>query len=285
MDIERQVNGAIKAYVETITPEIADEFLAINTHNRLVNQRTVDDYAEQMKRGLWRLNGEPIIISSDNVILDGQHRLLAVKKSRVTIQSLVVWGVDRHEAFVTIDTGRIRRAGDILSIANVPNANNIAAGITQYFSFANSGQNTAIFGNANGLRIIKKSKAEVLAFYNEHPELCQAIQSNSAKNTKRVRLIYGSTLFAIELFLILNKGYNMEHVFSFFDQLFSGENIENKTILVLRERLIAHATQTRVLTTSQRLTFIIKTWNAYVTGNELKILRYRAEDEGVPAFL
>ena len=92
-------------------------------------------------------------------------------------------------------------------------------------------------------------------------------------------------LFAIELYLILDKEYDVDYVFEFFDKLFSGEGVENRTILLLRERLIAHITNTKLLTTTQRLVYIIKTWNAYVTGDELKLLRYRAAEEGVPDFL
>ena len=49
----------------TITPEMAEQMLKFNTRNRPVNQLTVDDYALQMKKGLWRLNGEPIIITPE----------------------------------------------------------------------------------------------------------------------------------------------------------------------------------------------------------------------------
>ena len=273
------------ASVETITPAIAEEFLAININNRNVNQRTVDDYATQMKKGLWTLNGEPIIISSNNTILDGQHRLLAVVKSNTTIQSLVVWGVDGKSAFATIDTGRTRTAGDMLSIVKIPNSKNIATGITQYFNLSSSGHNSTILGNPLGLRTIKRSKAEVVEFYEKHADLLQAIQSNSQKNFKRMRLMQKGALFAIELYLILDKEYDVDYVFEFFDKLFSGEGVENRTILLLRERLIAHITNTKLLTTTQRLVYIIKTWNAYVTGDELKLLRYRAAEEGVPDFL
>lgn len=275
----------VTASVETITPAVAEEFLAININNRHVDQRTVDDYATQMKKGLWTLNGEPIIISSNNTILDGQHRLLAVVKSNTTIQSLVVWGVDGNIAFATIDTGKGRSAGDMLSIVKIPNSKSIASGITQYFNLSTSGHNATILGNSLALRTIKRSKAEVVEFYDKHADLLQAIQSNSQRNFKRMRLMQRSAVFALELYLILDKGYDVDYVFEFFDKLFSGEGVENKTILLLRDRLIAHITKTRLLTNTQRLVYIIKTWNAYVTGVELKLLRYRAEEEGVPDFL
>lgn len=45
---------------ETITPEIAREYLTYNTHNRPIKDDRVFMYAEQMGQGKWRPNGEAI---------------------------------------------------------------------------------------------------------------------------------------------------------------------------------------------------------------------------------
>lgn len=285
MENKKQEWGGVTASVETITPEIADEFLSINTNNRKVNKETVDDYVAQMKKGLWRLNGEPIIISSANVILDGQHRLLAVKKSGVTIQSLVVWGVDGGESFATIDTGRTRTASDILSICKIPNANRLAAGITRYFTF-NTGREAVVFSaGGKALRNNKKSKAEVLSFYEQHEDLCKNVNAATARCYDKYALLPYPTVFAIQMYLIINKGYDEDRVFGFFYQLFLSENVENNTINILREKLLQHAMKMYVLTSQQRLTYVVKTWNAYVMGKELTKLQYKPDREGVPDFL
>lgn len=49
--------------VETITPELAREYLKANTFNRELNEKTVNSYVRQIKEGQWKLNGETIAFS------------------------------------------------------------------------------------------------------------------------------------------------------------------------------------------------------------------------------
>jgi hypothetical protein len=112
--------------IEVITPEVASELLHKNTANRPINAAIVIKFSVSMSRGFWALNGEPIIISRNGDLLDGQHRLLAVVKSGCTITSFVVRGVD-SEVFSTIDSGRSRNAGDVLAINGEKNVNKLGA--------------------------------------------------------------------------------------------------------------------------------------------------------------
>jgi hypothetical protein len=60
--------------VEMITPQKAVEILDTkNFNNRPVSQFTVDRYAQEMKAGRWKLNGEPIIFGKSGRLIDGQH--------------------------------------------------------------------------------------------------------------------------------------------------------------------------------------------------------------------
>ncbi|KAF7277615.1 hypothetical protein GWI33_002970, partial [Rhynchophorus ferrugineus] len=83
----------IAAQVETITPDLARQYLAFNTHNRNVRSYRVKGYAADMRDGRWTLNGEAIKFSADGTLLDGQHRLQAVIEADVAVQMLVVRGV------------------------------------------------------------------------------------------------------------------------------------------------------------------------------------------------
>ena len=76
-----------------------------------------------------KLNGEPIIIASDGTLLDGQHRLWAIVVSEATVPAVVVQGIDRS-TFDTIDQGRKRTTGDVLSINGEGDSTLLAAEIT-----------------------------------------------------------------------------------------------------------------------------------------------------------
>jgi hypothetical protein len=117
----------MKTEVVTVTPAIAEKALASSTsRNRSTSYGHVKLMAESMARGAWSLNGETIIFDDNGNILDGKHRLSAVVKSGCTVKMLFVRGV-APECFQSIDSGRKRTHGDILSIAGLANGKKIAA--------------------------------------------------------------------------------------------------------------------------------------------------------------
>ena len=75
-----------------ITPKIAAELLKLNVNNyRTKDKHTVDKYAKDMLCGLWEANGEPIVISNDGILRNGQHRLAAIIKSGKPVLVYVVF--------------------------------------------------------------------------------------------------------------------------------------------------------------------------------------------------
>ncbi len=76
-----------------ITPEIASELLKANTINRRIKESVVGYLAGEMKNGNFVYNGESIIVSDTGRLLDGQHRLLAIKYSGVSVYVNLVVGV------------------------------------------------------------------------------------------------------------------------------------------------------------------------------------------------
>ena len=102
-----------------LTPEIALEILEANRLNRPLRQPLVNRIADQIRRGLWKYNGDTIKISDTFDVLDGQHRLWAVAEAKRAVETLVVFGISR-EAFDTIDTLRAyRTASDTVALEGV----------------------------------------------------------------------------------------------------------------------------------------------------------------------
>lgn len=105
--------------IVTITPAVAAEWLAANTHNRNLRDRSVNAYARDIENGDWELNGESIKRATDGTLLDGQHRLAAVVKANKAIKALVVSGLP-VAAQSTMDTGIGRKFADQLGFAGEP---------------------------------------------------------------------------------------------------------------------------------------------------------------------
>ncbi|MFD0393422.1 hypothetical protein ACFQ3Z_16450 [Streptomyces nogalater] len=111
----------VKAEFVVITPDVARDMLRRNTHNRPIRQNRVNANVRMMLAGQWDVNGEAVKIAHDGTILDGQHRLLAVVKSGVTITTLVVTGLPL-KAQDTMDGGAKRTAGDVFALRGEHNS-------------------------------------------------------------------------------------------------------------------------------------------------------------------
>jgi hypothetical protein len=105
----------MKMQIMTVTPDIARSWLAMNDKNRHVRNTLVKSYASAMKRGEWRLTHQPVAIDDAGQLLDGQHRLMAVLLSGVSVEMLVCFDAER-ETIDCIDVGAKRSLGDILSM-------------------------------------------------------------------------------------------------------------------------------------------------------------------------
>lgn len=112
--------------LQSVTPDMAAALLANNGHNRKLNANRVQGLVAAMRSGEWRLNGETIIVSDTGKLMDGQHRLKAVMAFGQPVQLLVAYGAN-EDAFHTIDTGKGRSPGDILSMSDVRNPTACAA--------------------------------------------------------------------------------------------------------------------------------------------------------------
>lgn len=121
----------ITVEVEHITPEVAIDMLGHNTHNRRVRDSLVYKLANAMRRGEWVLNGETIKVRRDGVVIDGQHRLLAVIESGLPINTYVVRGLD-DMAQQTVDIGQTRAAKDVLALEGYGNRSALLAATLRY---------------------------------------------------------------------------------------------------------------------------------------------------------
>ena len=109
--------ATVKAQFETVTPELAQEWLDhCNKMNRKVRDKRVRLYAEAMELGEFdTLNGDSIKFDTEDLLTDGQHRLLAQVDADVTLQYLVVRGVT-PESRATLDDGVKRLFSDDLTM-------------------------------------------------------------------------------------------------------------------------------------------------------------------------
>ena len=129
-------SATITASLETIGLKWASDTLSAQRRNRPIKQSKVKGLAKAILDGKWTVNGESIILDSDGVLIDGQHRLAAliyaIEKLKgdesTTIDAVVVKGVS-PDAFHTIDQGEKRSLADVVAISQFACAPELAVAL------------------------------------------------------------------------------------------------------------------------------------------------------------
>lgn len=105
------------SYVErvTVTPEVAKNLLQRNYDgNRRVRNHVVEKYSSDMASGMFHPDANGLVIVDKNgVMIDGQHRMLAIIATGRTYDMDIRFDAD-SEAFTMIDSGSARTAADVI---------------------------------------------------------------------------------------------------------------------------------------------------------------------------
>lgn len=235
----------------TITPESATNWLRANQHNRPVRRRHVAFLASEIIKGNWQVNGQTIIISENEQVLDGQHRLLAIIESGRQIQSLVVYGVN-EKAFKTIDTGAVRTGADAL-VLEFPEA---AIGTMRAASTAVVWCKRLESGKLTDFRRI--GNTETIEYVRQHPSLIQCIErvASYPHDNRPLSIGCGGALF--EIF----SRRSSDLADDFMAKLYTGEGIGRDDVeWVLRAAFIRDANSRRKLPAMDKVRMVCKGWN------------------------
>lgn len=253
----------------TITPEMAKKILSNNSNNRPMKLRHLAFLCEEMRAGRWKMNGDAIRIAIDGSLIDGQHRLMAVLQTGISITTLLVTGLD-PDAFDTIDSCARRSGGDTLAVAGEKNCRNLAAALVV--------ADDLLAGKNDFVRSMRTSNAEVLNMLARHPEIRDSLSWGKAL----VRLAPASISVAMHYIF---RRRDREKADAFFNAVATGVGLEfDSPAYLLRQRLIDNATAKAKLTRRYTAALFIKAWNSFKTGQRLKNLRFREVGDAAEQF-
>jgi hypothetical protein len=249
------------ATIETVTPELAAEWMLGNTHNRTLKTTAVAKYAADMSAGVWDLNGESIKFNGDGRLLDGQNRLAAVIESGVTIQTVVVRGV-AAEGQETIDVGSLRGLADVLKLRGEINCSELASGITTLWRYLRDPE-------AMSERAMP-SRHQGLAVLAEHPGL-----RDSARETGRVKSAIGFRGSVAVALHHLTTSLDEGDAAFFWERLTDGVGLApDSPILLLRNQIIADRGAMQKMPRIRAWATAGKAWNYYRDGRGIKVLKW-----------
>lgn len=247
-----------------LTPKIAAYWLReFNFHNRNLRARGISSLAIDIVTGGWDLNGDSIRFDINQIMIDGQHRCTAVAQSGIPVPIILVTGLEPL-AQDTIDTNMRRSFADALRLAGEHDPLRLA-GITAAVCRWKAGQIRGGGKTNLSVNVLKR-------VLRDHPEIRDGIPT-----VRRVAKKVGKhpqSMMGLAWWLF--NAINPEDCEDFFTKLAEGAGLEKThPIWVLREVLDDNAKAKRKLSSPDFLAYVIKAWNAYRDGREIKQLWWR----------
>jgi hypothetical protein len=223
--------------------------------NRPLRGSKVTAYASDMKNSRWGLNGEAIIVDSNGVMINGQHRCEALIQSGSSIDTMMVFGVS-EEAKHTIDTGIVRAAGDILQIAGYDYGTQVAALARLVIAYERSGGES--FAEANYI-----SKAEI------HARSISDVTFREAVVAAQPYIRVAQTVAAPTIFAFLcwvTRRIDAQASETYMDQIGKGTNLtETSPAFRVRNRLSSMNRNSR----GAKIEIGMRGWNAFRRKKEI----------------
>lgn len=246
---------SVKSQVVLVTPELAVKWLEGNTHNREIRPALVERYARIMSNGQWVLNGESIIFDNTGKLLDGQHRLWACFESKTPFQTVVITDVD-PDAFLTIDQGAKRTAGDALHVDAEIDLNGVpekfvAAAATMVWQYrTNNLFGKSVFTPAMTVELVK-AEPKIIEWVRDARRVGKGLQGFSTPLAATMHL---------------GSAGAPEKAREFMDRFIDGANLSpGHPVLALRARAVSNPPHVQW----EKMYLVVSAWNGFVQGRNL----------------
>lgn len=252
--------------LELIGPAEAKDLLSKNTHNRTLRPSIISLYTRAMDTGKWNFDGSPLRISTENVLLDGQHRLLAIIDSG-TAQMISIWHNIKPEAQASMDTGRKRSIADALHLRGEVQCAGLGAVLGLATRWESGLRGSTLTAQKTAMQI-----PELLEYLDQHPGIRNSLRPGYSV-ARRVPINASVTVLAHYLFTTISE----EDAAAFFDSLSFGIQLaEDSPVFQLRAALTRAKRPGSTTAPHIYLALLIKAWNAYRSGRTVKLLSFKA---------
>lgn len=252
--LEERIEAAVhepSSEAVTLTPVLAELLLDRNPANRPLSQLQVERLASDIKGRRWTFNGEPIIVSRDGCLNDGQHRCAAVVAAGKPIRTMISFGFDR-ESRMTLDQGVQRTAGHYLGMSGVVDANAVAAIAVMIWQHKE-------FGTLSTSGRLRPTKSMTLLVAESYKDIADSLAfcSKTGGLTSRTLLAFCHWTFAHRA--------GRDAADEFMEALIGGANLKKTSpILYARNRLTSDR-----LKQVEKAELIFRAWNAWREGRSV----------------
>lgn len=254
--------------VQNITPERAKQLLQANTANRPITKMNVQRFENQLRRGEFMLTHQGIAISEDGRLLDGQHRLLAIVNTGISAPMLVTTGLC-FDSFQVLDTGRNRTGSDVLAIHGATSTSTMAAAIRLYLLYVTVPR--LVWSGRYGRQFM--TPLQINEEYGRDSEAWSWAVKTATSFTV-TKIVTPASLATLLYLAATHQGYSREYLKQFCSRLSQGDGLlAGNPILAFRNKVIGDNSR---LLSQARLADYIKLFNAFTSGQSLKIFKQQS---------
>ena len=266
-----EIGGGLRSKTLDLTPQLAQQLLSSQNHNRNIKRDLIDRLARDIREGRWQLNAQPILVDSEGHLGDGQHRCRAVLQAEMTVQVVVTHGI-APTAFATLDSGRSRTPGDVLSLKGEKSTGNLSAAL-----------NLVSLDKRDSMKRNRWSEAatnsEREQLRQQHPEIRDSV----------TRCEKAKTVVSVGILAYVHwRGRQVAEraADDFVEALTTGANLsEDNPAFVLRETLLRNkGSRNKKLQRPVIVAYTIKAFNAFAKRERMRKLSW-SDREGFPEFV
>lgn len=249
------------AHIAKASKELVDALLAMNTKNRNLKDSIVEQYTRDIIAGRWRITNQGIGVSKDGILIDGQHRLAAIRDAGYPpIEVLVVYGLD-EDAQKAVDQHSKRTARDIFRLfSDHGDISRMAPAIINCVHKHLTG-----WRGGNSL-----SMDEMFQKYEEHAETITAITCDLNSKT-----FFAAPFLAAIVHSVDTENMSLQKAKMFLSSVEIGENLTRKCPEYHLRNYIMSSKKTGggCLIQKERFLKTKKAYEAYVDGREIGVLK------------
>lgn len=261
----------IRLSMQYIDPPFASRLLATNPeHQRSISTANLRKIEQSIREDKFYMTGQPVIVDENGRLLDGQHRLQAVVNTGIGIWTVYVGHVPA-EYFKFMDCGKARTFSDVLKTTGHGATNTLAATVTrlaEYLRNPSSVGSAGIFAHSELLDVVEAA-----------PRLDDAIRAVAP-----CKHILSASQIAWLYYLA--READPEKADYFFRALATGDHLlRTSPIFLLRLRIINDRAEGFHPTPRETQALLIKAWNLYMEGKQIKQLKGLTPGEAFPVLL
>jgi len=260
--------NTFRVEIVQMTPERAERLLDANVRNRSLKVDRQKNYAGQMKAGQWLVDGNPIRVDRDGVLLDGQHRLRGIVESGTTQTVILITGLE-PQAMNSIDTGASRTLGDLLKLS-IPDMKDEAkiGSLSRVLLIRSLGEPLPVAFSTSGSAIAQDSRvtnATIIDFYARQRIIVDRLH-RAGEQVRRARPAWkGFSSRVVAVVRAELEQIDFDDAEFFFDRIKDGADLDANHPIMALIRYGDRTAASRDTNPSSTVwaAMLIKAWNAF----------------------